>query len=362
MGKVEKRKKIIIIYCSSESNKTLAYQTGWPVALMKNIKLKCYPINLGQNKYAAILKLIYFLIFKRNIEGILLLHSVYSNTKQIPGIMVNILKKENRKKIYFLANEYKLMPDKIKLVNNIKPTLVFTQSYDKKIVDLYAKSINAKVKSFSSCAIDEGRFNYKKAFEERKIDIGYRSYKSPTYLGHNERHEIAEYFKNYCKKNGLISNISLEPDKRLTESEYAAFLNDCKFQIGTEAGGDYFEMDDKTRIRINKYLETNQDEMIEIYKVFFVDKERCPWRSISGRHIEAAACGSVQILFKGNYSGFMKAGVHYISLEKDFSNINQVIETMNDRQRVKAIRDNGIKLAKEIFSYQKVIDRIIKEI
>ena len=232
--------RIIVIYYTSSSNLSLSYQIAWPSALMTNDLLDAYPVNLGQSKYISFLKLVYYLIFKRPVGAIFCMHSVFSNSKNITGLMTRVLKIIGNKKIYFLGNEYKLMPDKIKLIKSINPDIVFTQSYDQHIIDLYSTEVNCTVKSFTSCAIDDGQFYCNREFKDRAIDIGYRSYKSPIYLGHNERHQIAEFFTNYCKQNDLIADISLEPDKRLNVEEYSHYLNSCKFQIGTEAGGDYF--------------------------------------------------------------------------------------------------------------------------
>ena len=51
---------------------------------------------------------------------------------------------------------------------------------------------------------------------------------------------------------------------------------------------------------------------------------------ISPRCFEAACLGTVMIMYPGNYSGILKPGVHYISLEKDFSNIEQVLLALKD--------------------------------
>ena len=88
---------------------------------------------------------------------------------------------------------------------------------------------------------------------ERPIDLGYRADDSPAYLGHRERREMAEFFQARAAAYGLTVDISLDPKDRFDETAWAAFLNRCKGQLGTEAGGDYFELDDRSRHEVNAY-------------------------------------------------------------------------------------------------------------
>jgi len=56
------------------------------------------------------------------------------------------------------------------------------------------------------------------------------------------------------------------------------------------------------------------------------------YNQISPRHFEAAATKTVQILFEGDYSEIFKPYKHYIPLKKDFSNINEVLSLLSDKQ------------------------------
>ena len=48
---------------------------------------------------------------------------------------------------------------------------------------------------------------------------------------------------------------------------------------------------------------------------------------------ETAAFRVCLILFPGSYSGILKPNIHFIELEKDFSNISEVLDQMKDPER-----------------------------
>jgi hypothetical protein len=56
------------------------------------------------------------------------------------------------------------------------------------------------------------------------------------------------------------------------------------------------------------------------------------YRAIAPRHFEAAACKTVQILFEGYYQGIFLANRHFIPLKRDFSNVNEVFDRLQDEQ------------------------------
>ncbi len=55
--------------------------------------------------------------------------------------------------------------------------------------------------------------------------------------------------------------------------------------------------------------------------------------AIGPRHIEAAATQTCQVLVEGDYNGLFKAGVHYIAVSPDLSNLSSVLSTLGDEVR-----------------------------
>jgi hypothetical protein len=58
---------------------------------------------------------------------------------------------------------------------------------------------------------------------------------------------------------------------------------------------------------------------------------------VSPRVFEAAALGTALVMFPGEYSGVVSPGEHYIVLEKDFSNMDDVVDKLRDDKRVSAM-------------------------
>ena len=58
---------------------------------------------------------------------------------------------------------------------------------------------------------------------------------------------------------------------------------------------------------------------------------------ISPRIFEYAVMRTPMILFRGRYSGIIEPDTHYIPLEKDFSNVDQVLKRLNDLPALEAM-------------------------
>ena len=85
---------------------------------------------------------------------------------------------------------------------------------------------------------------------------------------------------------------------------------------------------------------------------------------ISPRCFEAALLKVPMILFKGDYSGILKKGHHYISLEKDFSNFNEIVDMIRDDEYLKEISNNAYTdlVSKPEYQYEQFIRYFDQEI
>src|SRR5262249_9157457 len=94
-------------------------------------------------------------------------------------------------------------------------------------------------------------FRRDKPEESRTIDIGGRSARYPVFLGDDERNRVYDAFAQI----GLRGELRVDIDgSRLDRPGWAAFLNDCRGTIGTEAGSWYLERDDRTALEIREYI------------------------------------------------------------------------------------------------------------
>ena len=350
----------LILYAQDSSNATFSYQYGWPRKFLSHPRFRCEAINVRDSGWEAFLQR-YRVLGRGEFDVVIILHSVFSNACYLRWrhLFFHAIKMSRVPKVYFIGNEYKLMPEKMAFCEALGVSLLVSLTDSQAIHALYRDRLGCAVAGIPSAGLDEEIYYPTVPFRERPVDIGYRSDESPIYLGHTERRDIAEYFSAHGPRHGLKVDISLKQSDRFGERKWAAFLNQCKAQLGTEAGGDYFELTDSTRKSCNQYVKQHPDAPSSeiIHRFFKGYPNPIPARMISGRMVEAAGTKTAQILFEGHYGGYFKPDVHYIPLKKDFSNFAEVIEKFHDEEYCCAITDNAYDLVSQELTYDKLIDK-----
>lgn len=360
---VTKGIRIALLFVQSGENATLSYQHGWPRAFAESQTFDCTPINLAGLTFADRLAVARRL-HTGNFDAIVLLHSVFSNQQNLRGALFWALAACKAPKAYFIGNEYKLMPEKIRFCKRLDISLLVTQSNDERTLALYRAALGCSVTCIPNTGVDATVFRPVLSFDERPIDIGYRSHAATWYLGNNEKSEIADYFTRNRERYSLKTDISLSPQDRFDAPGYAAFLNRCRGQIGTEPGGDYFELTDNIRKQVNAYMANRpHSNWPEIKRLFFDDYgPSVPMRIISGRQVEAAACKTVQILLEGRYNGYFEPDEHYIALAKDYSNADEVIEKFRDREFCRKLAENAYNTVMSSLTYSCLLASFAKSL
>ena len=356
-----KKSRIALLYSQSASNATLSYQHGWPRALMRSPHFDATPMNLGDRALSDRVEIARRLATGR-FDAIVMLHSVFSNAQELRGPLLWLLARLSPPKVYFIGNEYKLMPEKMRFCRQLGVALLVTQSNDPRVLSLYQGALGCAVTSIPNTGFDSNTFRPTTPLRERTIDVGYRSYEAPLYLGNNEKQEIAQAWKIAGALHGFKVDISMAPADRFDAAGYAAFLNRCRAQIGTESGGDYFDLEDTTRNRVNAYMRDHPSATWPDIKrdIFATLPQGIPMRIISGRQVEAAACKTVQILFEGRYNEFLRPDEHYIPLRKDLGNLAEVAEKLRDDDLCHDLVLNAYDLAMSEFTYERLADRFAR--
>ena len=353
-----KKIRALLLYAQSDENKTLSYQMGWPQHFQSDPHFDCIPVNLAKNAIVSQPRALLLSLW-RQCDAIIILHSVFSNGCYLKGWFFEAIKSSPLPKAYFIGNEYKLMPQKMEFCEEIGVSLFVSQSNSPAVLGLYKERLGCKVVCVPSCGLDCNLFVPRIPFEERTIDIGYRVVDGDLYLGHTERREIGEYFLMYGPGYGLKIDISMNPVDRFHREDWANFLNQCKGQLGVEAGSDYFELTDETRIKVNAYITKHPGATLaDVREQFFKDYlNPIPLRVISGRQVEAAGTKTVQIMFKGYYNDYFQPDEHYISLNKDFSNFDDVITKYRYASYCQHITENAYQIVRSELTYEKLINK-----
>ncbi|HUQ86852.1 MAG TPA: glycosyltransferase [Vicinamibacterales bacterium] len=351
--------RVLLLCALSDQNSTFSYQQQWPRHFASHPFFECVVVNVLDREWQQRLRS-GWLAHTFNGDAIVLLHSVFSNDSLAPGWMIEALAARPQPKVFFIGNEYKLMAEKMVFAEQLRIALLISQTQSPEVHALYRNRLGCAVAGVPNTGLDESLFTPTSRVEDRPIDLGYRADDAPFYLGHRERREIADFFTTHAATYGLKVDISMKSADRFNESGWAAFLNRCKGQLGTEAGGDFFSLDDAARLRVlefeKKHPAASFDETYDA--CLRGDRESVPLRIMSGRHVEAAGTGTVQILFEGQYDGFMEPDVHYIPLRKDFSNADEAVAKFRDPSVRTAIAGNAMSLAREHFTYDALLRRV----
>ena len=173
---------------------------------------------------------------------------------------------------------------------------------------------------------------------ERPIDIGYRGSIQPLDFGRQafEKRKIGDDVVRLSAGRGLRLDISSRWEDRFGGDAWFEFLGSCKATLGSESGASVFNLGGELARRCEHALQKlgrfrEDHHYAESYLAEFADLEdNVNYRQLSPRHFEAAATGTVQILYPGRYSDILTAGRHYLPLARDYSNLDAAIDFIRD--------------------------------
>jgi len=335
----------------------MSYQQGWPRHFVRHPQLTCVAVNLADRRLTARLRAA-LLARRDRYDAVVLLHSAFSNACMVGPSLLLALTRLRAPKAYFIGNEYKLMPEKMAFCDALSVALLVSQTDSPEIHALYRARLGCAVVGIPNTGLDTEVFRPRTPPLARPIDLGYRAVDVPEYLGHDERRRIAEFFVANAERYRLRVDISLRAEDRFTESAWANFLDRCRGQLGTEAGGDYFDLSDARRIAVNEHVRVHPaTTREELFARFFRDVVPSPIRILSGRNVEAAGTRTVQILFEGRYGSYFTPDVHYIPLRKDFADADDAVRKLADPGVCAKLVENAFEVAVSQLTYGRLIER-----
>ena len=269
----------------------------------------------------------------------------FSNPKLLMSF-AEVIKKINGYKIAFPQDEYinsKYLNDFFK---SIKLDRLYTLFHDKNDIRKVYTFHETSILNFQTVLPGYISYNMIKPeeeilpFEKRKIDIGYRARKNPFWLGQFSvrKWEIAERFLN-SKREKKVFDISTKPEDSILGEKWLDFIENCRFFVAVEGGASLLDKDGSIRKRVELYTQKNPNASFQ--KVFnkYLKKydNKINYFQLTPRIFEAISRKSCLILMEGYYNGILVPNKHYIPLKKDYSNIEEVLEKLDDKEYVKKI-------------------------
>ena len=254
---------------------------------------------------------------------------------------INYLKNlslKTKKSVAFFQDEYFNIDLTNKLISDLKVQHVYSVAPESEWNKLYSNiPQDTVIHSYLTGYIDIKDVEYcssKNQNVKRSNDIGYRtgwSSQSMYRLGSwgSLKFKLAEAF--IAKSKHLKLDIGIGA-KSLKGNKWLDFLMNSKYTIGVESGSSLLDKDGSINNAIQGFLIKNPEASYEEVeaKCFYRQDCNLNLKAISPRIFEAAMTRTCQILVEGHYNGLLSADAHYIPIKSDFSNIEAVIQKLDD--------------------------------
>jgi hypothetical protein len=181
-----------------------------------------------------------------------------------------------------------------------------------------------------------------RANQTRPVDIGYRARGLGLYwLGelYQEKSRIGRRVEQAALRHGLKCDISSREADRLHGQAWHEFLDSCRCTLGSESGASLTDFSGSLELMVDRYCKQNPYvSFLDAKNRFFAGQDgKVPMGQVSPRIFESIGHGVGLVLLEGGYSGAVEPGLHYLELKKDFSNLDQVLEQIQDRQSIEAM-------------------------
>ena len=169
---------------------------------------------------------------------------------------------------------------------------------------------------------------------ERKKHIIYRGNNLPFWLGNgaHEKSVLSEKILENFDDKGLNLDVSSNPRDRIYGKDWLDFMKSGKCVIGLEGGASIFDFDGSIEKKVRKFQSENPKATYEKIHREYLSRfeDKVYYRMITPRSFEAIAMKTVQVLYPGKYSGILEPWKHYLPINRDFSNLNEVISAIKN--------------------------------
>jgi hypothetical protein len=223
----------------------------------------------------------------------------------------------------------------IKVLFTIAPEPAAGQLYDERLPGV------RRVLTLTGYVPDNLRDRPLRPLRERQIDVGYRARDLPFWLGRLSREKawIGQRFLELAAPYGLRCDIAWREPDRIYGIRWIDFVSSARATLGTGSGASIADFDGSAERAVRAYLRAHPAAPYEeVHEAVLLPYEgNVVVNVISPRVFEAAALKTGLVMFPGDYSGVVSAGEHYIALEKDFSNMDEVVARLRDDSFMEAM-------------------------
>ena len=196
---------------------------------------------------------------------------------------------------------------------------------------------------------------------QRPIDLGQRVREMPPHLGRlaQAKARQAVAMAEAATNAGYIVDVSTHVEDSFLGEDWMRFLRRCKFTVGMKGGASLNDPRGRIHTKVQAYkMRFPHASFDDIEQHCFPGKDgKHEFTAISPRLFEAAAAGACQILQRDDYLGVLEPWRDYIPLERDFSNMSDVLAAMKDLEQAQEIADSAYSslVVSGMFDYKQLV-------
>jgi hypothetical protein len=269
-------------------------------------------------------------------------------------------------KIALVQDEFYNIDQVVDFLRQIRVTHVFTCSAERDWRAFYSglEGTGAVLETALTGYVDETRLANIRPVppSKREIDIGYRAWENPYWLGEHGRQKvrIGQVVSEVACRRGLRVDINNPAALDFLIGEnWFDFLSRCRAVIGVEGGASVSDHDGSLKRRVEAYLSEHPGATFEETRAAcFADRDNeVALSALSPRHFEACMTRTCQILLEGHYNGVFEPWKHYIPIKKDYSNVEEALDALADDELVDRMVERAYEdiVASGRWSYRRFV-------
>jgi len=190
----------------------------------------------------------------------------------------------------------------------------------------------------------------------------------PPHLGvyaQEKAHQTTE-FSRHVREAGFIVDVITRVEDGIVGADWPKFLRKCEFTVGMKGGASIADLYGLlyARVEARRQRRTHHHDTAESVSFLRRRDGRHRFSAFSPRLFEAAAAGACQVLRPDYYLGVLEPWVHYLPLNSDFSNVQEVLLAMRELEQCQAIANNSYEqlIDSGKFSYRRLVDDAVNDL
>ncbi len=246
-----------------------------------------------------------------------------------------------------IQDEYDLVENELRGLDRLRPHVVFTCVPGDQRERVYPSaryprtSFVQVLTGYVSSTVDITQ--PRRPVAQRPIAIGYRGRDIALQYGAlaKQKYEIGLAVGAEAVRRGIEVDIRMDEGGRIYGDAWYRWLAACRCVLGTESGSNVFDHDGTIAAACKRAGSdaTTRDLPEAIRRKMEKLDQEFNMGQASARIFEAAIMGTPLLLYRGRYSDAVQPDIHYIPLEHDHSNWEEVFARLSDVAGLQAMAD-----------------------